>query len=397
MLFKGLALRIACIALIVAFAGTASAQFLLTGARSGGALQIGTGLPLPVPDSGVYLGGMTTATAGPLFYPELGVKANPNVQFGAAPTRTIMQTLGTAAGGAIILPPGVLSKPANGTPAPIPVFTTNPTLFQVATSISYAWPASAAVFSAGNAPGTTVLGTGGGGVIAYSGSAKAFGGAAQFTIAPGSGAAGGRVPPNGVGALPVATVWVNLGGLPGTQMAVGILGASNMASLGAPGAPIAQPAATTAFGPLTPGAGPFGLINVTAMAPGGPCCAGGPFGTIASSIPIPGITGVPALSNMVTASKGFPWTTGFITVSQPGANPAEIFFLSGADNRVSGVGNISLVSGALSLRNLSGPNANRGWVSLQLTTPEPAAMLGAAGALGVLGLCHTIVRRRRSA
>ncbi len=392
---KSLAFRIACIISIVGFATTASAQFLLTGARSGGALQIGTGLPLPVPDSGVFLGGKAMATAGTQFYPELGVPANPNVQFGATPTRTIMQTLGTANGGAISLPPAVLSLQAEGTPRRIPVFTTNPAVYQVGTSISYAWPAASAVMAPGGAPGPTALGTGGGGVISYDGGSNAFGGAAQFVVAPGSGAGTGRVPPNAGGALPIATVWLNLGALPSTGMAVAIVGASNMVSLGAPGAPLTAPAQTTAFGPLATADGPFGLINVTSPAP---CCAGGPFGTINASIAIPGLP-PPApgpLSNMVTASQGFPWTTGFVTVSQPGAVPAEVFFLSGTDRRVAGVGNVSLVSGALSLRALSGPNANRGWVSLQLTTPEPTAIAGAGGALAALALCHTLVRRRRA-
>jgi hypothetical protein len=95
---------------------------------------------------------------------------------------------------------------------------------------------------------------------------------------------------------------------------------------------------------------------------------------------------------MVTASKGFPWSTGFITISQPGAGPPEIFFLSGTDMRVGGVGNLSMVSGALSLRALSGPNANRGWVSLNL--PEPTVALGGMGALAMLAFCHGLVRRR---
>jgi len=96
-------------------------------------------------------------------------------------------------------------------------------------------------------------------------------------------------------------------------------------------------------------------------------------------------------SNMVTATKGFPWTTGAITISAPGT-PPELFFLSGTDMRVAGSGNVSLVSGALSQRALSKANANRGWLSL--TLPEPTAALGAAGALVMLGICHGLVRRR---
>ena len=197
MLRKRTALRMACVALVAAFAGTANAQFLLTGARSGGQLQIGTGLPLPVVEEGIFLGGMTSATAGPQFFPPLGVRANPAYQYGASPSQTIMQNQTTTMGGAIALPTGVLSRTAPGTPQPIGVFTTNPNVYQVATSISYAWPAVAATLSPGGAPGPAVLpGPGGNGTIVYSGGANAFGGAAQFSLVPGVGAAGGRVPAN---------------------------------------------------------------------------------------------------------------------------------------------------------------------------------------------------------
>ncbi len=63
------------------------------------------------------------------------------------------------------------------------------------------------------------------------------------------------------------------------------------------------------------------------------------------------------------------------------------------DGRVNGVGTIQLVSSALSKRAVTGPNSNRSWA--EYTLPEPGAVLGAAAALGVLGLCHALVRRRR--
>ena len=135
------------------------------------------------------------------------------------------------------------------------------------------------------------------------------------------------------------------------------------------------------------GLGTVVLVNNTTI----PCCTVGPAGTVPSSITLGGAAPFP--SNMVTSSKGYPWSTGFIKISQPAAGPPEVFWLSGTDMRVSGIGNISLVSGALSTRALSGPNANRGWLSLNL--PEPTAALGAAAALGMLGLCHGLVRRRK--
>ena len=290
--------------------------------------------------------------------------------------------MGDPINGTLIIPAGALERPA--VRGEIGVFNTNPAVYQVATSIDYAWPAAQATFAPGGAPGPAVLGTGGGGIISYSGGAQAFGGAAQFSIVAGPLQGTGRVPLNATGMAPVATVWINaFGALPATAMTLAVVGASNVNGLGAPGAPIAAATQTTMFGPLSTMG--FGAVNLTQPIV---CCAVGPNGTINGSAAVGG----PGLSNMVTGSKGFPWTTGFVTISQPGAVPAEVFFLSGTDMRVAGVGNVSLVSGALSLRALSGPNANRGWLSL--TLPEPSAVLGAASALIMLGVCHGVTRRR---
>ena len=99
-----------------------------------------------------------------------------------------------------------------------------------------------------------------------------------------------------------------------------------------------------------------------------------------------------SLTDMAT-SRGFPCTTGAITISQPNAlGLPEKFHITGMDERVNGVGTISLVSGALSDRAFSGPNANRGW--LRLTLPEPGAAVGVAAALGMLAVCHRIANRR---
>src|SRR6185436_12156449 len=92
------------------------------------------------------------------------------------------------------------------------------------------------------------------------------------------------------------------------------------------------------------------------------------------------------VNNMAT-SIGFPWTTGALTISQPAAIPApEKFHVTGMDGRVNGVGTLQLVSSSLSKRLTTGPNANRAWAEYQL--PEPGAVLAAAAALAVLGVCH---------
>lgn len=116
----------------------------------------------------------------------------------------------------------------------------------------------------------------------------------------------------------------------------------------------------------------------------------GSFGTVLSSAPCP--LPCAALTSALTSSVGFGWTTGAITLSQPGAAPAQVFFLSGTDMRVSGVGSVSLVSGALGMRSLTGPDTSRGW--LRLTLPEPGATLAASAALATLGLAHAARRHR---
>lgn len=392
------ALGFACVLVVLGWGGAAQAQYALT-SGSGGELQIGTGLPLPIGPPGIFVGGMTPVNggtscgAGPGGCSQSpdgpGTAFWPTLLVPPAATQMIAQNLSTTMGGSMMIAPGALSAPAAGAPVPIAVFPTNPAVFQVATSISYAWPAAAATFAPGGAPGipgttTTATTPGAGGIITFNGGTKAFGGPAQFSIVAGPGSAGGRVPPNGTGMLPVASVWINaFKKAPGSVTMVAVVGASNPTGLAQPGAPLGSPAISTMFGPIVKA---IGIVNVPVPGVGCTMFCVGPLGTIPSSLSV--TAAFP--SNMVTASKGFPWTTGLITLSQPGAGPPEIFFQSGTDMRVAGVGNISLVSGALSLRALSGPNANRGWLSL----PEPTVALGAAAALGMLGLCHGLVRRR---
>jgi hypothetical protein len=160
----------------------------------------------------------------------------------------------------------------------------------------------------------------------------------------------------------------------------------------------ANPACQAIFAPATPpamfGAGnAFGFSTQAAGAapsPGRYYVTVNPLGTIV------GITATglgPGLPNPAT-SWGGPWTTGMLTVSQPASVPPGIFVLSGTDARVPplGTGSISLVSGAISVRGLSGPNANRGWLNLSVgpvlshvPVMPVAAMIALIAAIAVSG------------
>jgi len=388
---------VACLLAALAWAGSASAQqtFLLSPNNSGAQWQIGTGLKLPIGPEGIFDGGLTMNDADNI----------PLLNVPPAAGATVMQDFSTSMGGRITVPANAFMRPANGTenpgegPRKVGVLPSNPTLFQVGTSLSHKFPAVTAVFSPGGAPGPATL-PGAGGIIRYSGGAKAFGGPAQFRLKKGAGAGiTGALSPNALGEPPNASVWVaGFGNDPVTVMTVGVLGAGfagggvmtpggGTTALAPVGASVAAPGITTMWG-----TGTVVAVNVTDGAGGLVCCEVGPNGTILSSVK-PGAAF--PLSNMVTSSKGFPWTTGRITISQPDATPdGEVFFISGTDTRdTQGTGNVTLVSGALSQRAVSGPNANRGWVRMLL--PEPGAALGAAGALGLLGVCRVLVQRRR--
>lgn len=381
----------ACLIVALVWGSTAQAQQLYSlEPGSGGQIQIGGGLPLPVGPAGIFGGGKVPGEAA--LFPPLLVQPRHLV---------IKETVG----GALQFPPGVLSRMAPGVPNPIAVFSQNVAVFQVATSIDYRWPAANATFARNGGPGDgTRLTIGGAGKAIYNAGPNQFGGAAQFAIAPGVNAGTGRLGPSAAGIKPIASVWLNFTRMaPASVMTVAIVGASAPGGLAQAGAPIAAPGATTMF-PRPPNG--FGRVNqVTTGTAMNPINVVGPNGTIMGSefplglVPVRtpggGFVNLPGLTNMVTISKGFPWTTGTITLSQPGAlNGREIFYLKGKDTRVAGEGNISLVSGALSLRRISGRNANRGWLSL--TLPEPSWALGSMGALAMLGACHGVVRRRLS-
>ena len=95
---------------------------------------------------------------------------------------------------------------------------------------------------------------------------------------------------------------------------------------------------------------------------------------------------------------GAPYTTGKVTVRAPLAlGGAETFYLQGSDSRVDGIGSISLVTGGLSLRSISGYNANRGWLNYEVSPfSVPSISNGGLILLGALFLAATAWMVRRA-
>jgi hypothetical protein len=367
----------------------------------GGQAQIGDGLPLPAQDQFSLMGGKNF-TGGPIGtftnFPPLRIPINPNKS-----KALIKQTTTMAAQPKMTVPPGVFRRiPTNngttmGTPVPlvIGVAKNNPQVLQVRTTLSFSAPAFKLTTPMGaKAPGTVAFKTGQrvnktttyngtpvGSKVIYKSKGARFGGPAQTRIKN----IGVPPVPNPLG-KGVIGVWAHLAHSvpnPCKHPKFGGLDANCFASkvpayprtLGAAGGPASNQQSTQGTPPAKPGK--------VALSVGG-------AGTILMSTPTQA-TGV--LNNMAT-SIGFPWTTGALTISQPGAIAApEKFHITGMDGRIKGVGTIQLVSSALSKRLTTGPNANRAWAEYQL--PEPGAVLGAAAALAVLGVCHGVVRRRR--
>ncbi len=389
---KRLTLPFACLLFATLGVGAASAQqtFLL-GGNSGGQLQIGGGLPLPiqltdanmdmVADWGavptmVIMAGSIPATSG------VGASVFPPLLI---PRKAGAQTVNTDGMGGLSIPAGVLSLPAKQNT--IGVNSQNPTLHAVATNLNYLWPAKAAMLSA-----RTMTQTIGGGAItlpsnpttAYKANSTVgpgtgriryvnqgqpfFGGFGNFVISPKTGSAVTMFPAT-MGPLKTSVGVTVYGIVPPTPPPCtgcgAILVKAAPAGSQAPGGKALQAVFTVGGGVAPPnvygikaGPSPRGTISVI-------------FGPAATA----------TAPNNMASSNGFFWTTGRITVSVPGAaGVPENFVLSGSDGRTAGgAGTIQLVSGSLSQRAFSGPNANRGWVRLELESGTDVPSLSSAG------------------
>ena len=184
------------------------------------------------------------------------------------------------------------------------------------------------------------------------------------------------------------------------------LGQAIPTTTGPPGFDLAVVGGPVGNAMVTPGGTPAALIATGTNGPGPlPGVGIGKFGvngTPTVFILTPAMT-KRGFTNMAT-TIGYPWTTGMITVSAPAAaGLGEIFMLTGMDSRTpGGNGTIQLVSGGLSRRISSGPNANRGWIRLELgdlgSTDVPAmspARLAAGAGLLLIAAAFALRRFNR--
>jgi hypothetical protein len=344
--------------------------------------QIGNGLPIPIAFVPVPLGAVKPT-----------------------PAATVEQTTG--------VDPKAMKIKAEamqyGVPGPankkvIPVFGANPVLFQVMTNLQLSGPKTDATgflaksgrsgpttveFCAGQVvgpttnPGCTDPNSGSPikGLMVYTATANQFGGTGQGNV-------GGDADVAFIGS---PTDEGKPGGTKCNDVNVGckVIFA------------YANPAATGAYG------APFGWSNTTAgVAPNpttGRAYVNATAGGLITNVVTPGPTANsnPGFANPVTEYGG-PYTTGEVIISVPqAAGQPELFTISGSDNRVNGVGTISLVAGSMSNRSLSKPNANRGWMNLTIGKAIPGAPAvppgGLAAIAGLLALAGGYVARQRQA
>jgi hypothetical protein len=344
---------------------------------SGGGLQfqIGSERPMPiqpVPTTGGKFPSPGKQIATMTVFPTLLIPVNPD------PAKALVQQTSGPDPKQITVPPGAFHRPAPG-PMTLGVARFNPKLLQVRTNIEISAPAPAlgpVVLKAGGRTGPPLMSVPGiniGDVVKYRKTAAQFGGPLRARLAAASPIREFAHGPKEFAKLPCKHP--AFGGLDVSchaQLLAEYLG--TLAVIGAP-------------------------LNFITTTPGGPP----PMSPNVVNASIPNITGLIAKSataavtgtytNMAT-SQGFPWTTGMITISAVEAlGDSEQFRLTGMDSRVNGIGTISLVSGAFSIRKFNGPNGNRGW--LRLTVPEPGAAISAAAALAVVAVCHGVARKTR--
>lgn len=353
------------VAVVVTVGAWAPADARIHSLTGNARAQIGDGLPIPI-----------------------GFTPPPNGKIAAIPGATIRQhgvhTVNNPAG--VVLRPGQLTWP--GPNQVIPVFGNNPQVFQVKTAIPLVVPGQTAALHAGGRTGAATVTACPGDVVTPVGNPACASGSA------------GTIP----GRLTYTATSNQFGG-PARATVGGVADVALKAGVGAPCAggtnpncliifAIANPAPTAANG------APFASNQTTGAAPSpglfrGNVTAGG----LVTALLTPLGAGLP---NPAT-SFGGPHTTGVLKVEQPAAlGGAETFTFSGNDGRAGpdGIGSLSLVSGSVSQRGVSGPNANRSWTNLTVgAVISSVPVMPAIGAVVLAGLTALsgawVMRRKR--
>jgi hypothetical protein len=348
---------------IWATSAQAQTQYSLSGNAR---YQIGDGLPIPIratpaPDGGVKVGN----NAGGFLDGTAVVS-----QKGSDPMT-------------ITMPKGLAKNPAF--PINIDLLSKNPAVFQVNTTVVASFPAATKTFKANGRQGyKTVAWCPGDGPITASGN--------PACADPATGGTGGNVI-NGRMIYTKKALGNQFGGNAGVRftgaanVALNIF-ASNDPETGCGGnpckvrfalatpVPIASPTSQASFGQtgMSPGAAPNPGAFTANMTNNGKIL------TLGNTSPSPA-----GITNKATSFQG-PWTTGMLTVSVTNISPPETFVLSGSDNRVNGVGSLSLVAGTIALRAASGGNANRGWLNFELAEISQTPSMSPAGLMTLAGL-----------
>jgi hypothetical protein len=380
-LIRAAALFAAC--LLIPSLAQAQTQHPVSGSNL--RFQIGNGLPIPI------------ATQGSA--PPIGrVNARGNA-------RITQQTNGN-----VTIQPSQFTAPGNAVNQP--VFNANTSVFQVLTAIPLTWPTATVNFVADGRTGADVVSFCAGDVVTANGNpncaspgagGNVINGLMRYTRTSGMLGGAGRARTGGI-----ADVAIRFN--QGAPCAAGVNGSLDplCQAFFALATPAGTGAQGAAFGVVVGTAGgtpPTGRFYVTVAGAATSVASSGPQAGLGGRIL--GIDTVnpqgPGLPNPAT-SYGGPWTVGKLTVSvtQNIGATSEVFVLTGSDNRTAnGAGTLSLVSGAVSNRTLTAPNANRGWLNLtigQAIGTTPALSGPAVGAvMGMLALAGAYVVRRRRA
>jgi hypothetical protein len=352
------------VALVLVVGAWSAAQARIHGLTGNARFQIGDGLPLPI--------GFTAAPTGKVLPVAGATVMQHGVHSAANPAKLVMDPFQWF---------------YDAAPINLPVFASNPNVFQVHTNLIYNFPKDKIMFSAGRRTGAstvTFCGQGGSTVTAMGNPA----------------CAGGTT---GTGKLRYVKTTNQFGGP--AQGNVG--GTADVALRGGAAAPCAGAACVVAFfdaGPAPTGAvgAPFGFTNNTIPVVPNPGAFSGTV-TAMGKVSNLGMVLGPGLGNAGT-SWGGPWTSGMISASAPQAVPPELFQLTGMDGRASGtgMGALSLVAGGFSQRSISGPNANRGWLNMTIGVETshvplmPAYGVAALVALTALSGAYALRRRSRA-